>query len=159
MDRPPPEVHGPWRHAASSTAPLEERPWRLVLSPQGAPARGCRRRISKARGCPYALGAGRYFPPPQKRKNSAWAASFQRPGVRLGASTTCFWRDLGEPSSGLCRYAPSSSSRLSTISTSRSNERGSGGHGQRDLLHQPRGPSRQDCGLQTALEVSGISVQ
>jgi hypothetical protein len=59
--------------------------------PTGRLRGGCRRRISKARGPPYALGAGRYFPPPQKRKNSAWAASFQRPGVRLGTSTTCFW--------------------------------------------------------------------
>jgi hypothetical protein len=56
------------------------------------------------------------FPAPSETppKNSAWTAPFQRPGVRLGTATTCFWRDLGEPSSGLCQYAPSSSSRLST---------------------------------------------
>jgi hypothetical protein len=31
---------------------------------------GCRRRISKARGVSYALGAGRYFPPPQTVRNA-----------------------------------------------------------------------------------------
>ena len=135
---------------SASKADLEERLWRLLLSPQGT-CGGAAGAYRKPAGPPIRWAVVTFSHPLRNAKTRLGQLHFRDTESISARLPPVFGEISASRAQGcLCRYAPSSSSRLST---SRSNERGSGGHGQRDLLHQPRGsPSNP-------LEVSGISVQ